>query len=195
MHVGIMFSMFLMGQWHTADEYDGQVREITFRSLCNSPMCPPDTAMTEWQHHVLSPDKTNLVFETVQQAHDVPFGSYFEVHCKWSLETINETSCTLDIKVAKLYSHSTRCLPAFPGTPMSSSTPVPLLTLCFHPLFCAHFKKWCVMQSKIKSGAVNEYKKEVDVMLDVARSYIKSNTPNDEDDKASSPPPAATGES
>jgi len=50
-----------MGQWHTADEYDGQVREITFRSLCNSPMCPPDTAMTEWQHHVLSPDKKNLV--------------------------------------------------------------------------------------------------------------------------------------
>ncbi|GMY39837.1 BAG-associated GRAM protein 1, partial [Fagus crenata] len=67
-----------MGQWHAADEYDGQVREITFRSLCNSPMCPPDTAMTEYQHAVLSPDKEMLVFETVQQAHDVPFGSYFE---------------------------------------------------------------------------------------------------------------------
>ncbi|CAJ1939337.1 unnamed protein product [Sphenostylis stenocarpa] len=159
----------VMGQWHTADEYDGQVREITFRSLCNSPMCPPDTAMTEWQHHVLSPDKRILVFETVQQAHDVPFGSYFEVHCKWSLETINESSCTLDIKVG------------------------------------AHFKKWCVMQSKIKSGAVNEvsrsfvdkvisysssksqYKKEVDVMLDVARSFIKSHTfSNDEDGEVSS---------
>lgn len=50
-----------MGQWHIAEEYDGQVREITFRSLCNSPMCPPDTAMTEWQHVVLSPDKKNLV--------------------------------------------------------------------------------------------------------------------------------------
>ncbi|XP_014505479.1 BAG-associated GRAM protein 1 isoform X2 [Vigna radiata var. radiata] len=141
----------VMGQWHTADEYDGQVREITFRSLCNSPMCPPDTAMTEWQHHVLTPDKKNLVFETVQQAHDVPFGSYFEVHCKWSLATINESSCNLDIKVG------------------------------------AHFKKWCVMQSKIKSGAVNEYKKEVEVMLDVARSYIKSNTSNDENDEVSSP--------
>ncbi|KAF7805311.1 BAG-associated GRAM protein 1 isoform X1 [Senna tora] len=68
----------VMGQWHTAAEYDGQVREITFRSLCNSPMCPPDTAMTEWQHVVLLPDKKKLVFETVQQAHDVPFGSYFE---------------------------------------------------------------------------------------------------------------------
>ncbi|GJY08783.1 gypsy type transposase [Tanacetum coccineum] len=68
-----------MGQWHSADEYDGQVREITFRCLCNSPMCPPDTAMTEWQHILLSPDKHSLVFETVQQAHDVPFGSYFEV--------------------------------------------------------------------------------------------------------------------
>nr|GEV32049.1 RNA-directed DNA polymerase, eukaryota [Tanacetum cinerariifolium] len=43
-----------MGQWHSADEYDGQVREITFRCLCNSPMCPPDTAMTEWQHILLS---------------------------------------------------------------------------------------------------------------------------------------------
>lgn len=50
-----------MGQWHVADEYDGQVRDLTFRSLCHSPMCPPDTAMTEWQHAVLSADKTNLV--------------------------------------------------------------------------------------------------------------------------------------
>lgn len=50
-----------MGQWHPAEEYDGQVREITFRSLCTSPMCPPDTAMTEYQHAVLSPDKKTLV--------------------------------------------------------------------------------------------------------------------------------------
>ncbi|KAL0413938.1 UNVERIFIED_CONTAM: BAG-associated GRAM protein 1 [Sesamum radiatum] len=51
----------VIGQWHAADEYEGQVREITFRSLCNSPMCPPDTAMTEWQHAVLSADKKTLV--------------------------------------------------------------------------------------------------------------------------------------
>ncbi|XP_075476180.1 BAG-associated GRAM protein 1 isoform X1 [Primulina tabacum] len=133
-------SNLVMGQWHAADEYDGQVREITFRTLCNSPMCPPDTAMTEWQHAVLSADKKTLVFETVQQAHDVPFGSYFEVHCRWSLETNSESSCTLDIKVG------------------------------------AHFKKWCIMQSKIKAGAINEYKKEVDVMLEVARSYMKLKT-------------------
>lgn len=125
-----------LGQWHVTDEYAGQVREITFRSLCHSPMCPPDTAMTEWQHVVLSPDKTTLVFETVQQAHDVPFGSYFEIHCKWSLETSSNTSCVLDIRVG------------------------------------AHFKKWCIMQNKIKSGAVDEYKKEVELMLEVARAYI-----------------------
>ncbi|KAM0013597.1 putative BAG-associated GRAM protein [Helianthus debilis subsp. tardiflorus] len=130
-----------MGQWHSADEYDGQVREITFRSLCNSPMCPPDTAMTEWQHLLLSDDKKNLVFETVQQAHDVPFGSYFEVHCRWSIETSGESSCSIDIKVG------------------------------------VHFKKWCVMQSKIKSGAINEYKKEVELMLQVARACINSTTP------------------
>ncbi|XVF37577.1 hypothetical protein REPUB_Repub20aG0021300 [Reevesia pubescens] len=138
-----------MGQWHAADEYDGQVREITFRSICNSPMCPPDTAMTEYQHFALSSDKKKLVFETVQQAHDVPFGSNFEVHCRWCAETNGESSSVLDIKVG------------------------------------AHFKKWCVMQSKIRSGAINEYKKEVELMLDVARSYIKSHTAGGETNNAS----------
>ncbi|TXG72711.1 hypothetical protein EZV62_001290 [Acer yangbiense] len=143
-----------VGQWHPADQYDGQVREITFRSVCNNPMCPPDTAMTEWQHVVLSPDKEKLVFETVQQAHDVPFGSYFEVHCRWCLETNAENSSTIDIKVG------------------------------------AHFKKWCIMQSKIKAGAINEYKKEVDLMLEVARSHIKLHTskPDGEIKKPSSSP-------
>ncbi|KAM5583983.1 hypothetical protein ABKV19_003715 [Rosa sericea] len=144
----------VIGQWHPADEYDGQVREITFRGLCNSPMCPPDTAMTEWQHAVLSPDKETLVFETVQQAHDVPFGSYFEIHCRWKLETNAENSCIIDIKVG------------------------------------AHFKKWCPMQSKIKSSAINEYKKEVEVMLEVARSYIKSSTSAGETDKATTSSPS-----
>ncbi|XAR71072.1 hypothetical protein NMG60_11028169 [Bertholletia excelsa] len=124
------------GPWHATDEYDGQVREITLRALCSSPMCPPDTAMTEWQHAVFSPDKKQLVFETVQQAHDVPFGSHFEVHCRWSLETISETLCNIEVRVG------------------------------------AHFKKWCVMQSKIKSSAINEYKKEVELILEVAHSYI-----------------------
>ncbi|CAL5417097.1 unnamed protein product [Camellia sinensis] len=129
-----------IGPWHDADEYDGQVREIKLRALCNSPMCPPDTAMTEWQHAVLSQDKNQLVFETVQQAHDVPFGSYFEVHCRWSLGTNSESSCNVDIRVG------------------------------------AHFKKWCVMQSKIKSSAINEYKKEVEFMVDVARTFILART-------------------
>ncbi|KAF5935572.1 hypothetical protein HYC85_026701 [Camellia sinensis] len=53
----------LIGLWHDADEYDGQVREIKLSALCNSPMCPPDTAMTEWQHAVLSPDKKQLETE------------------------------------------------------------------------------------------------------------------------------------
>ncbi|THG21049.1 hypothetical protein TEA_020534 [Camellia sinensis var. sinensis] len=56
-----------IGPWHDIDEYDGQVREIKLRALCNSPMCPPDTAMTEWQHAVWSPDKKQLVFETVHK--------------------------------------------------------------------------------------------------------------------------------
>ncbi|XP_052293177.1 BAG-associated GRAM protein 1 isoform X8 [Citrus sinensis] len=131
-------SNLVMGQWHAADEYDGQVREVAFRSLCKSPIYPRDTAMTESQHAVLSPDKKIFVFETVQQAHDVPFGSYFEIHGRWHLETIAENSSTIDIKVG------------------------------------AHFKKWCVMQSKIKTGAVNV--KEVEVMLEIARSYIKTQT-------------------
>ncbi|XP_022722043.1 BAG-associated GRAM protein 1-like isoform X8 [Durio zibethinus] len=141
-----------MGQWHSADEYDGQVREITFRSICINPMCPPDTAMTEYQHSVLSEDKKKLVFETVQQAHDVPFGSYFEVHCRWCVEINGENSSVLDIKVG------------------------------------AHFKKWCVMQSKIRTGAINEYKKEVELTLDVARSYIKTRIAGGETNNSSSSP-------
>lgn len=141
-----------MGQWHPADEYDGQVREITFRAPCNNPMCPPDSAMTEWQHAVLSPDKKTLVFETVQQAHDVPFGSYFEIHCRWKLENNAENSCIVDIKAG------------------------------------AHFKKWCVMQSKIKSSTINEYKREVEVMFEAARSYIKTSTSAGETDKVTSSP-------
>ncbi|KAK9141193.1 hypothetical protein Scep_010874 [Stephania cephalantha] len=142
----------VLGPWHTADDYDGQVREITFRSVCNSPMCPPDTAMTEWQHFVFSEDKKKLVFETVQQAHDVPFGSYFEIHCRWVLETNSESSCTIDIKVG------------------------------------AHFKKWCIMQSKIKTGAVDEYKKEVQLMLEFAQSYMESKTSNGETDEVPAAP-------
>ncbi|KAG2636208.1 hypothetical protein PVAP13_2NG434700 [Panicum virgatum] len=109
-----------LGQWHIADEYDGQVRELNCKSICHSPMCPPYSAMTEWQHMVLSADKMDLVFETVQQVHDVPFGSFFEVHCRWSVKTISSDSCSINISVG------------------------------------AHFKKWCIMQSKIKSGAVDE---------------------------------------
>uniref|UniRef100_A0A1J3G3G6 C2 and GRAM domain-containing protein n=1 Tax=Noccaea caerulescens TaxID=107243 RepID=A0A1J3G3G6_NOCCA len=143
--------------WHTAVEYDGQVREIKFRSICNSPMCPPDTAVTEWQHFVLSPDKKMLVFETVQQPHDVPFGSYFEVHCRWRLEAKEETSSVIDIRVG------------------------------------VHFKKWCLMQSKIKAGAIDEYKKEVEVMLEVALSHLKSHSSSsrrgDIDNNTASLPP------
>uniref|UniRef100_A0A2P2NHF9 VASt domain-containing protein n=1 Tax=Rhizophora mucronata TaxID=61149 RepID=A0A2P2NHF9_RHIMU len=114
-------------------------------------MCPPYTAMTEYQHAVLSPDKRILVFETVQQAHDVPFGSYFEIHCRWKLETNDENSSAIDIKVG------------------------------------AHFKKWCVMQGKIKAGAVDEYKKEVGLMLEAAHERIKSHTSSETDNPVSSP--------
>ncbi|KAF0914050.1 hypothetical protein E2562_026468 [Oryza meyeriana var. granulata] len=139
-----------LGQWHHADEYDGQVRELNCKSICHSPMCPPYSAMTEWQHMVLSADKTDLVFETVQQVHDVPFGSFFEVHCRWSVETTSSNSCSLNISAG------------------------------------AHFKKWCIMQSKIKSGAVDEYKKEVQEMLEFAESYMHKVRTSNQDDGAPS---------
>lgn len=64
MQASTFLNLFLfcqMGQWHEVDEHDGQVREIKLRSLCNNPMCPPDTAMTERQHIVFSSDKKKLV--------------------------------------------------------------------------------------------------------------------------------------
>ncbi|KAF0933556.1 hypothetical protein E2562_018803 [Oryza meyeriana var. granulata] len=67
-----------LSKWYPSDEYGGKIREVIFRSLCHSPLCPPDTAVTEWQRASFSKDKTNLIYETKHQAHDVPFGSYFE---------------------------------------------------------------------------------------------------------------------
>ncbi|BBN70156.1 hypothetical protein Prudu_1440S001700 [Prunus dulcis] len=75
------------------------------------------------------------------------------VHVRWRLDSNDENSCTIDIKVG------------------------------------VHFKKWCVMQSKIRAGAINEYKKEIELMLEVARSYIIKTMSNlsGETDKATSP--------
>ncbi|KAL8153511.1 hypothetical protein V2J09_011271 [Rumex salicifolius] len=133
-----MDSDLTIGQWHDANEYEGLVRELSFKTLCKSPMCPPTTRMTEWQHAVSSPDKKKLVFETTQQAHDVPFGNNFEVHCKWHFETKSETLCSISVKAG------------------------------------VHFKNWCLMQSKIRAGAVDECQKEVPLMLAAARKYIES---------------------
>ncbi|KAG6582013.1 BAG-associated GRAM protein 1, partial [Cucurbita argyrosperma subsp. sororia] len=131
----------VMGEWHAADEYEGQVREVTYRSPCSNPMCPPDTAMTEYHHAVLSEDKKKLVFEIIQKAHDVPFGSYFELHSRWLLETNAEDSSSIDFKAG------------------------------------VYFKKWCMLQSTIKAGAMLEFKQVVDLKLEIAHEYMKnSNT-------------------
>ncbi|XP_020112245.1 BAG-associated GRAM protein 1-like [Ananas comosus] len=139
-----------ISKWHDSDKYDGQVREVTFRSLCHSPLCPPDTAVTELQHIVLSNDKKSLVYETLQQAHDVPFGSYFEIHSRWSIRTSSTTYCMLEIKIG------------------------------------VNMKKWCIVQSRIKSGATEEYKREVGQILKAARGYIlRSKSRMRDTDKAS----------
>uniref|UniRef100_M8BQQ4 C2 domain-containing protein n=1 Tax=Aegilops tauschii TaxID=37682 RepID=M8BQQ4_AEGTA len=121
-----------LSKWHVSDEYGGNVREVTFRSLCHSPLCPPDTA----------------IYETKQQAHDVPFGSYFEIHCRWSLRTTSSSTCQVDVKIG------------------------------------VNMKKWCILQSKIKSGATEEYRREVCKILEAASDYTvkaESNGPNRED--------------
>eukprot|EP00250_Pteridium_aquilinum_P012317 c20652_g1_i1 orf=396-2258(+) len=95
-------------QWHTAEQYTGLLRKVTLRSICSSPMCPPDTALTELQHAVFMNNRRMLVFETVQQAHDVPFGSYFEIHGRWTINTVADSLCTVDVKVG---AHFTKWLP------------------------------------------------------------------------------------
>lgn len=80
-----------LGKWHVADEYDGQVREITFRSLCHSPMCPPDTAMTELQHIVLSPDKRTLV--CLIHSISCSFFFFFNNSFKWFTPVFSFFSC------------------------------------------------------------------------------------------------------
>ncbi|KAI3459836.1 hypothetical protein Pfo_016499 [Paulownia fortunei] len=143
-HTARKDSNLIVGQWRASDEYNGQVREVTYRTLCNFPLCPPDIPVTEWQHAVLSEDKKTLVFETIQQTEGVPFASYFEGHCKWLVETNSDSLCTVDIG------------------------------------FGAYFKKWCLLQSRIKAAATDDNKKGYKIRLDAARSYIKSRTSNSE---------------
>lgn len=95
-------------KWHTAEQYSGLLRKITLRSICSSPMCPPDTALTELQHAVFKNNRKTLVVETVQQAHDVPFGSYFEIHGRWTFHTLADSVCTVDVKVG---AHFNKWLP------------------------------------------------------------------------------------
>ncbi|KAG0611574.1 hypothetical protein M758_7G150700 [Ceratodon purpureus] len=86
-------------KWEDSEQYGGLVRKVTYRSICRSPMCPPDTAVTVWQHAALSSDKKVLIFEAVSQIHDVPFGTYFEVHAKWTFMTKSKSMCSLNVRV------------------------------------------------------------------------------------------------
>ncbi|CAI5981791.1 unnamed protein product [Closterium sp. NIES-64] len=158
--------------------------QVTYRSLCDSPMCPPSTAMTEWlwlsgstrpfladprdlsshpypppclprppsstamtewQHMAFSaPDHNHLVLELINQAHDVPFGSYFEVHAQWTVKTTSDNpespSCSAELKAG------------------------------------VHFKKWCMMQGKIRQGAQAEMKRNSQAMMEMAMTYIAERT-------------------
>ncbi|XP_073395315.1 BAG-associated GRAM protein 1 isoform X1 [Physcomitrium patens] len=135
-----------IGKWEDTEQYGGFTRKVTYRSICRSPMCPPDTAVTVWQHAAFSNDKKVLVcctgpllvivFEAVSQIHDVPFGTYFEVHAKWIFETKSKSICSLIVKVG------------------------------------AHFQKWCLMQSKIKSGTVLEMKQDAELFIELARKEL-----------------------
>ncbi|XP_042005079.1 BAG-associated GRAM protein 1-like isoform X2 [Salvia splendens] len=136
-HTARKDSNLKVSPWHASDEHNGQVREVKYRQICNFPLCPPDIPVTELQHVVLSADKKTMVFETIQQTEGVPFASYFEGHCRWSVEANSESLCTIDIR------------------------------------FGAFFKKWCLLQSKIKTAAVDDNKKVYKIMLEAARAHIK----------------------
>ncbi|GJM85482.1 hypothetical protein PR202_ga01934 [Eleusine coracana subsp. coracana] len=85
------------------------------------------------------------IYETKQQAHDVPFGSYFEIHSRWSLRTTSRSACQVDIKIG------------------------------------VNMKKWCILQSKIKSGATDEYRREVSKILEAACSFLLKSQSNSQD--------------
>ncbi|XP_057777107.1 BAG-associated GRAM protein 1-like isoform X2 [Salvia miltiorrhiza] len=144
-HAARKDSNLKVSPWCASDEHNGQVREVTYRQVCNFPLCPPDIPVTELQHVVLSADKKTMVFETVQQTEGVPFASYFEGHCRWSVEANSESLCTVDIR------------------------------------FGAFFKKWCLLQSKIKTAAVDDNKKVYKIMLESARAHIKPRISNSDD--------------
>ncbi|KAH8949511.1 hypothetical protein BDL97_10G035500 [Sphagnum fallax] len=129
-------------KWCEADKNHRMARMVTYKSLCTSPMCPPDTAVTVWQQAAFSDDKEALVLEIVSQVHDVPFSSCFEVHARWLFETSSAASSTLVVKCG------------------------------------VHFKKWCVMQSKIRAGTRNEYTADVEMTVKLAQQFLRNSREN-----------------
>jgi len=47
-------------QWHTADDYDGQVREITLYFVTAN-VYPKHTTVRDWQHRVVLPNLVRLL--------------------------------------------------------------------------------------------------------------------------------------
>ncbi|WVZ74681.1 hypothetical protein U9M48_022840 [Paspalum notatum var. saurae] len=169
-----------LSKWCVSQEHGGKVREVTFRSQCHSPLCPPDTAVTEWQHASFSKDKRSLIYETKHQAHDVPFGSYFEVFgvCYDPLQVVTKNNLQFDMPskykdwLVELYFHK-------------------IIYIIFLHIIGVNMKKWCILQSRIKSGATEEYRKEVCKILEAASDYFlkfeSNNNDSDEIVMASSP--------
>ncbi|KAL6899620.1 hypothetical protein ACP4OV_006278 [Aristida adscensionis] len=135
-----------LSKWCASEKYGGNTREVTFRSLCHSPLCPPDTAVSEWQRAAFSKDKRNLIYETKQQAHDVPFGSYFEGGI------IADTLFTDPLQVVAKNNLQFDMSSRYKDR--------------------VNMKKWCILQSKIKSGATDEYRREVCKILEAACDYV-----------------------
>ncbi|GAQ87567.1 C2 domain-containing protein [Klebsormidium nitens] len=80
-------------RWQPSEQYGGLVRKVTFRFLCTSPMCPYDSAMTDWQHVMYDERDQVLTLEVISQAHDIPFASFFEVQNKFIVKTAGPSSC------------------------------------------------------------------------------------------------------
>ncbi|TVT99119.1 hypothetical protein EJB05_20903, partial [Eragrostis curvula] len=119
-----------MSKWCASEEYGGRVRKVTFRSLCHSPLCPPDTA----------------------EFYLIP---WLQIHCRWSLRTTSSSTCQVDIKIG------------------------------------VNMKKWCILQSKIKSGATDEYRREVCKILKAACNFflkLESNSQSSDDIVVASSP-------
>jgi hypothetical protein len=90
-----------------------------------------------------------------------------QIHCRWSLRTTSSSTCQVDIKIGRLNFNQVYFHKNYSWVYAAQDASGNIIHLNFVHLIGVNMKKWCILQSKIKSGATGEVRHTI---LSILRS-------------------------